>query len=216
MGTPSRLRRRLAWALGLGAAVLVAAVVVYEILLGLGVAGWKTVWRIEGLYGDEVEAVCAEHDLPPNYFKALIYLESSGIQAPTRFEPGVYDKLLEVRDGRREAYGLITPETIVDASDEAVANLATSWGPLQIMGYHCVEIGVLVHSLRDADALEWGILWADQTYGRYLREDRPRDAFHMHNAGRPYPEDGPPRTHDPRYVGRGLRLMRAFALVGWR
>lgn len=38
----------------------------------------------------------------------------------------------------------------------------------------------------------------------------------MHNAGSPYPESGPPRTYDPRYVGRGLRLMRAFALVGWR
>lgn len=217
MGNRTRPRRRWRWLLGLAAVAVVGAAVAYELLLGLGVAGWRTVWRIETRYGDEVEAHCAERGLPPTYFKALIYLESSGVPGPNpRFEPGVYDALVAVRDGGRERYGPITPATVADASDEALRNLASSWGPLQIMGYHCVEIGVLVHDLRDADALRWGIAWADETYGSYLRDGSPRDAFHVHNAGRPYPEQGPPRTHDPRYVHRGLRLMRAFSLVGWR
>ena len=216
MGVLSRLRTRLRWVLGLAAVAVVGLVAAYATVLGLGLAGWRTVWRIETLYGDEVEAACAEHGLPAPYFKALIFLESSGVAGQNpRFEPAVYERLQEVRDGRLERYGPITPELVSDASDDALRNLATSWGPMQIMGYHCVEIGVLVHDLRDTDALQWGILWADQTYGRYLRAGSPRDAFHMHNAGRPFPEQGPPRTHDPRYVGRGLRLMRAFWLVGW-
>lgn len=192
-----------------------AAVIAYGGLLGLSPQGWRTVLLIQQRYGDEVDRLCAQRDLPPEFFKALIFLESSGVaNPPPRFEPGVYQELLSVQAGTRGPYELVEKTTLDGTPDEAVRNLATSWGPLQIMGYHCVEIGVNVHQLRDADALGWGITWSDQTYGKLLRDGRYRDAFHMHNAGSLYPDSGPPRTHDPRYVGRGERYRRAFLLLG--
>jgi len=212
----ARTLLRSRWTRRLAVAALLAAAVAYAVLVGLTPAEWQTAWRIEAGPGDEIDRLSREMGLPAEYFKALIFLESSGVSEPEpRFEPGVYRQLRAVRDGDRTGYGLLTPADLHGASDEALRNLASSWGPMQIMGYHCVEIGVNVTDLRDADAVAWGVRWVDQTYGHLLREQRYDDAFHMHNAGSPYPETGGPRTHDPRYVPRGLRMMRGFALIGW-
>jgi len=43
-----------------------------------------------------------------------------------------------------------------------------------------------------------------------LREDRYKDAFHMHNTGHLYPKSGKPRTHDPYYVAKGLAHIEYF------
>jgi len=196
------------------AALGLAAAVAYAWALGLSPQDWRTVMIIEQRYGAEIDRLCDERGLPPEFFKALIFLESSGVAAPPpRFEPGVYQQLLDVQSGARGPYELVDQATLDGTPDQALRNLATSWGPMQIMGYHCVEIGVNVHQLRDAGALEWGILWSDQTYGKLLRDGRYRDALHMHNAGSLYPKNGPPRTHDPSYVARGMRYRRAFLLL---
>jgi hypothetical protein len=214
-----RLARRILrsrWTRRLAVAGLLATAVAYALLVGLTPAEWQTAWRIEAGPGDEIDQLASELGLSPSYFKALVFLESSGVDDPDpRFEPGVYDQLRRVRDGGRSRYGLLTAGDLAGASDEALRNLASSWGPMQIMGYHCVEIGVNVADLRDADAVAWGVRWVDQTYGHLLREQRFDDAFHMHNAGSTYPDSGPPKTHDPRYVPRGLKMMRGFSMIGW-
>jgi hypothetical protein len=97
-----------------------------------------------------------------------------------------------------------------DASDEALKNLARSWGPFQLMGYKCVQLGVNVKDIRGEDALELGVKWIDKEYGHLLKNKRYRDAFHYHNTGRLYPADNKVLTHDPLYVEKGLQYIQEF------
>ena len=105
---------------------------------------------------------------------------------------------------------MITHEMIADASDEALKNLAKSWGPFQLMGYKCLHLDVKVKDLRGDDALDWGAKWIKLEYGHLLRKKRYKDAFHYHNTGKTYPKSGIPKTHDPKYVDNGLKYMAYF------
>ena len=96
-------------------------------------------------------------------------------------------------------------------SDEALRNLATSWGPFQLMGYKCIQLDVQLRDIRGKDAIRAGAQWVDLTYGDALRAGRFEDAFHLHNTGKPYPADGQPTTFHPDYVQRGMAYMRKFA-----
>ncbi|MFO7723093.1 MAG: hypothetical protein R6V49_07715 [Bacteroidales bacterium] len=167
--------------------------------------------RTRAHYGNEVEIFAAEFGLPSSYLLALIVLESSGRRIiPPRFEPHVYERLKEVQQGKRSSYEHVTPAHLADATDDALKNLASSWGPFQLMGYKCLLLGIRVRDIRGNDAIYWGIKWIDMTYGKELKEGNFKDAFHMHNTGRKYPRIGKPFTHDPAYVERGLKYMQSF------
>jgi hypothetical protein len=99
---------------------------------------------------------------------------------------------------------------LADASDDALRNLATSWGPFQLMGYKCILLDVNIRDIRGPNGVEHGADWINQTYGNAMREGRFKDCFHMHNTGQPYPKTGLPRTHDPQYVPRGISMMKQF------
>ena len=162
-------------------------------------------------FSAEVAPLAKELELPYAYFMALTVLECSGAKpCNTRFENHAYERLEQVRSGDRERYGKVRKQHIHDATDDALRNLATSWGPFQLMGYKCIDMSVHVADIRGKDAVRHGMQWISEEYGGVLREGSFKDAFHIHNAGRPYPKEGPPRTHDPRYVERGLRYMDYF------
>jgi len=168
--------------------------------------------RLYENYNNKVDILAKQFNLPAEYLKALIILESSGNNnIPNRFEKHVFTELKKVREGTRKNYENIIQKTIYDASDEALKNLASSWGPFQLMGYKCVLLEINVSDVRGKDALYWGIKWIDLTYGNYLRQEKYRDAFHIHNTGRPYPKTGKPFTHDPNYVSNGIKYMKVFS-----
>ncbi len=168
--------------------------------------------RFYETYNDQVDILAKKFNLPATYLKALIVLESSGNKKiPNRFEKHVFDELKKVRSGTRKKYENITQVTINDASNEALKNLASSWGPFQLMGYKCVLLKINVSDVRGKDALYWGIKWINLTYGNYLRQGKYKDAFHIHNTGRPYPKKGKPFTYDPHYVSNGLKYMKVFS-----
>ena len=102
------------------------------------------------------------------------------------------------------------PSDLRDATDGALKNMASSWGPFQIMGYKCIWLDIQLQDLRGEEALYWAVKWIDKTYGDYIRRGQYKDAFHIHNTGRPYPESGPPKTYDPKYVPNGLMYMKYF------
>jgi hypothetical protein len=204
---------------------MLAASLIFGILCGL-IAAWLGVLyvpaeRLRSTYqmrlahknfSVEVAKFADELELPYAYFMALTVLECSGEKpCDTRFENHVYERLEQVRVGERERYGKVRQPHIHDATDDALRNLATSWGPFQLMGYKCIDMSVHVADIRGKDAVRHGMRWISEEYGGVLREGSFKDAFHIHNAGRPYPKIGPPRTHDPRYVERGLRYMDYFA-----
>ena len=162
-------------------------------------------------YGDEVKKYSAELNLPYEYFMALIVLECSGNRpSGTRFEPHVFNRLKDVRDGNRRKYENVKPEIIANASDDALRNLATSWGPLQLMGYKCIGMKVNVEDIRGDDAVYHAMSWVNDEYGDLLRKGKYKDAFHMHNTGRKYPLVGKPKTHDPLYVQKGLQYIAYY------
>jgi hypothetical protein len=97
-----------------------------------------------------------------------------------------------------------------DASDEALRNLSSSWGPFQLMGYKCLLLDIKIKDIRGNEAIYYGVKWIDLTYGKYLRAKKFKDAFHIHNAGKPFPKSGISKTHNPQYVKRGLKYMEVF------
>lgn len=182
---------------------------------------WQGRWTGGGLlhghrvtqmhYGDEVVAEAAKRGLPAAYFLALIELETGGRRpAGRRFESHIFKRLQAVQQGRRDQLENVSTADLVGASEEALRNLATSWGPFQLMGYKCIGLEVQIRDLRGPDAVAHGIRWIDETYGDRLRAGQFKDAFHVHNTGKPYPAAGPPTTYHPDYVERGLASMKRF------
>lgn len=172
----------------------------------------QSVIRTQENYGAEIDKLAAQFDLSPEYLKSLIILECSGLQnVKPRFERHIYRRLVSVRDNKLDHYENIKPANLKDATDDALKNMARSWGPFQIMGYKCIWLDIQLKDLRGEEALYWAVKWIDLTYGDYIRRGQYKDAFHIHNTGRPYPDAGPPKTYDPKYVQNGLSYMKYFS-----
>ena len=164
-------------------------------------------------YQRQVRKAAKEFGLPEEYFLALIVLECSGRKnPPSRFEKHIYKRLKNLKSGRMKKYENLRPHHLKDASDGALKNLASSWGPFQVMGYKCILLNIKVKDLRGKNTVYWGINWINLTYGKCLRNDEFKHAFHIHNTGRRYPRFGGSRTHDPLYVEKGLKYMEFFRM----
>lgn len=164
-------------------------------------------------YGNAIDSCAALFNLSPQYLKALCMLECGGRKVfDHRFEPHVYEKLKKVKNGQLENYEHVTQAMLIEANDDALKNLASSWGPFQLMGYKCLLLDIKVKDIRGENAVYFGTKWIDMTYGDYLKNKKYRDAFHIHNSGIPYPAIGKPRTYDADYCPRGLKYMEYFKL----
>lgn len=167
--------------------------------------------RVEKNYGKRVDALAKKFKLSPAYLKALIALECSGkAKPPSRLEKHVYKQLKNVRDGQVKNYGSIKASTVKNAPDDALKNLASSWGPFQLMGYQCIEMGINVADIRGENSLDWGVKWIDRRYGKYLKKKRYKDAFHIHNTGRPFPKNNKPFTFNKNYIPNGMAYIKYF------
>jgi hypothetical protein len=157
-------------------------------------------------YGEEIKQLAIEFDLPYEYLMALVVLECSGANPiEPRFEKHVYKKLKLFRDGDLNRFENLNKESIKDASDEALENLAKSWGPFQLMGYKCLKLGVKINDIRGDNSLYWGVYWINKEYGDYLRRNKLEQAFRIHNTGSPSGA-----TYNSRYVRDGLKHIKYF------
>jgi hypothetical protein len=162
-------------------------------------------------YFDQVKLLTSEYEIDVAYVLSVIALESSGRKlVPHRFEPHVYEKLEKVSAGKLNNYEYVNYQRIKQYNVPALRDLASSWGPLQIMGYKCFEIDISIETLKGRDNLKHAIRWISKSYGLLLKEGRYKDAFHYHNTGRNYPKLGPPKTFHKEYVPKGLNYMEAF------
>lgn len=203
---------------------LISALGVFVLLYG----GWQyyqshfvTPWHAAGdkagasaaldNYRDDVWRAAQKYNLDYSYLMSLLMLECSGKRpAGSRFEPHVFKRLKQVRDGQKSNYENVTAKHLKGASDDALRNLATSWGPFQLMGYKCILLNVNIRDIRGPQGIDHGAKWINLTYGESMRRSQFKDCFHMHNTGQPYPKTGMPRTHDPQYVPRGMAMMNQF------
>jgi hypothetical protein len=163
-------------------------------------------------YKDEIEELSKEFDVPYSYLMALIVLECGGNKpAGHRFEKGVFRQLKSVRDGTRHKFENIRQKHLAELDDEGLKNLATSWGPFQLMGYKVIGLGVNIRDIREEeDAAYYGVKWIKNEYRRFLKKKKWKDAFHYHNTGHRFPLNGKSRTHDPYYVSDGIKYMKYF------
>lgn len=162
--------------------------------------------RVEMNYGRDIELASKKFNLPSEYLKSLIILESSGSkEVSSRFESHVFNALVSLRSRKRKEYKKLKPHHLKGANDAALRNLSSSWGPFQIMGYKCLELGVKVSDLRGDSAVYWGAYWINEEYGNYLRKNRFSEAFRIHNTGSPTG-----KTYHSEYVAKGLKHINHF------
>jgi len=95
--------------------------------------------------------------------------------------------------------------------DEALRELATSWGFTQIMGYHLVGRSGTVRDLLEPRfhfrlALELLALFAERYQLDLAREFA--EMFRCWNTGQPYGQ-----TFDPHYVAQGLRRLEIYRSI---
>ncbi len=161
-------------------------------------------------YGSEIEEVASNLGMNKYYFMALCMLECGGRKpAPTRFEKHVFKRLRRVKEGEHEKYELIETKDLAMANEEALKNLASSWGPFQIMGYKVIPEGYKVKDLRGAKGIYFGMKWIVKEYGDILKKENYRNAFHYHNTGSII-KNGRIRTYNPNYVREGEKWMKYF------
>ncbi|MBT6163270.1 MAG: hypothetical protein HOH92_06190 [Crocinitomicaceae bacterium] len=211
-----RSAQRWKWAIA-GLIVLLLSALIFSELNRRIDGQWKRAGEWWGLqateknYGDEVQKWSAHYDVPFPYLMALIQLESGGRKpAGRRFEEHVFERLKEVQVGTRTRYENVVEADLDGANDEAIRNLATSWGPFQLMGYKCILLDLQIRDIRGQDAIRAGVEWIDVTYGDVLRKGSYEDAFHLHNTGKPFPKSGETLTYHPDYVEKGIRLMEGY------
>jgi len=165
-------------------------------------------------YKTEIEALAKKFDLPPSYLMSVIMLESSGRKkAPLRFEKKIYNQLLQLKKGKIKKFENLTPKDVKKLSKQELRALASSYGPFQIMGYKSFILNISLDSLKGKKHLFYAVKWINLTYGNLLREGNYKDAFHIHNAGKKFPDDGVSRTYDPDYVKNGLLYEKYFRKV---
>jgi hypothetical protein len=166
--------------------------------------------RVENNFGSSIEKAAQQYGINEAYLKALCVLESGGKKNSKRFEPKIYAKLKQVQQGKMNQLEGITKNDLKDTDDAGLRNLATSWGPFQLMGYKCFLLGIKVKDIRGEDAVDWGVRWVNLTYGDYVKSGKYEDAFHIHNTGSPLPKNGKPRTYHADYIPNGMKHMRMF------
>lgn len=104
-----------------------------------------------------------------------------------------------------------SPE-IQRATDDALRQLATSWGYTQIMGYHMVGRPGGVQQLLDPRYHFRMAIWLLSEFAVDYHLDTTRDFEEMFccwNTGRPHG-----RTYDPHYVENGMRRMEIYRRLG--
>ncbi|MCR9142604.1 MAG: hypothetical protein NXI24_10155 [bacterium] len=154
----------------------------------------------------EIQQAAKGTDLSPEYIAALISIESSppGNRDSERFEPNVYRKLLALKkDGAK--WGGLDRKAVSKYSDAQLKQLATSYGLVQIMGYHCIALGCEVEELRGDYQLQWAAAYMQFHYAKQARLKDWNACFRIHNTGRP---NGRPHRSD--YVERGLIRMQYY------
>ncbi|MCX6233496.1 MAG: hypothetical protein NT175_02065 [Bacteroidetes bacterium] len=101
------------------------------------------VMRTHNNYAADIDKLAAQFNLSPEYLKSPIILECSGQKdVKPRYEKHIYRYLSNVREKKLNKFENITYSHLQDATDEALKNMARSWGPFQIMGYKCILLDI--------------------------------------------------------------------------
>jgi hypothetical protein len=183
--------------------------------------------KIKTTCGPFIDEAVAGTPYPAAFLAALTANESGGDPAATRFESSVLGQLVQVLIMRKSNFGAIDETNIVkylrktlspngsaaavpplDLGLVALVNLATSYGPTQIMGYQALAGGFDLGELSNLGThYKHAIDMLDDFARRFeLAADAGMALFfHCWNAGSPAG-----RTFDPQYTSNGLSRMAIY------
>jgi len=187
-------------------------------------------------YGSFIDAAVAGTPFPASLVAALVANESGLNEAAARFEPAVFGELAFVLTGRKAAFGSIGAQDLGEwlgrvSMDKgnggrlspqaavvlALQNLATSWGPTQIMGYQAVagkydlsELPNLQTHFHRAVAMLEDFrkrfnLAIEQGIAGGMAGNSAAAFFTCWNTGSPHGA-----TFDPHYAANGLARMAEY------
>lgn len=195
--------------------------------------------KIKNDLGDYIAGAVADTPFSAALVAAITANESGGNAGASRFEPLVCAELSRVLAGQVADYSprgirgpigaqdllnicypskITPPGTAYEyaftpaQSQLALINLATSWGPTQIMGWHSLELDTplseIVQLQSHYDAVVEILSWF---YTHYLLADRP-DIKSIPGALLNCWNTGDPKapTADPDYVANGLARMELY------
>jgi len=184
---------------------------------------------IKAKYGSFIDEAIEGTPFPAALVAALVANESGLNEGATRFEPKVAGALILLATGVKANYGSIGAQDLLDWLGQismdtanggrlppqaavllALRNLASSWGPTQIMGYQALAGH---YALSELPNLQWHfkhcVAMLDDFKKRFsLATDAAADFspyFHCWNAGAPGAD-----TFDPNYTANGLRRMAIY------
>lgn len=183
--------------------------------------------KIFAALGPDIAVAVAGTAVRPEWLAGLIAMEDPALYKwpdprSTRFESGVFAKLKAVRSRLKvwvRGYNGITPDHLRGLSDEALRNLATSWGYTQIMGYYVLTLfkGRSLAELRDPKKhLVFAVTMMRATAQVWITSGRFDQIAHIWNAGSAYKVvKGVPqyRTYSPYYVYNCLAVADAYRKV---
>jgi hypothetical protein len=184
--------------------------------------------RIQKQYGPLLDSTHAASGIPAAFLAALISNETGGNPDATRFEPAVFTALAEVLLGRKAAYGSLGAQDLaawVDTGEgqagiqasvavtilKKLADLATSWGLTQIMGYEAIAYHTSILDLRSpvSSLARTALMLKDfaRRFALDVAKDFP-ELFACWNTGRPHAP-----TADPTYIPDGIARMGIWATL---
>lgn len=153
-----------------------------------------------------------------DFLAGLISVENAQLNPhASRYEAHVFRQLCNVRSNARfwnRTYNGVTQKQLRGMSDDAVANLARSWGLTQVMAYHTInnlrdESGnpITVAELRGSRHLHYAVQFmsrSDVAMRQLKNHDYP-GVLRIWNTGSPTG-----KTHDAYYVQNALGVMKAY------
>lgn len=172
--------------------------------------------QIHDRFGQRIADVCVGSYVPADFLGGFCGVEA-GVddtgqidETATRFEPGVFHHLQLVRNGMAHVWSKITTADLAGMSDDALRNLATSYGLTQIMGWHMIhDLQGSIADLRDPDKhLAYAVQLLTIDGGAYLRRGDLSAVLHIWNSGTPTG-----RTYDPDYVTNALAVKAAYTQI---
>jgi hypothetical protein len=167
-------------------------------------------------FGTLIHAACSRSIVPRSFLAGFIGVEagvdSNGqiIPEATRFEPHVYERLRAVRDGLIGSYNKITRADIAALSDDAIRNLATSWGITQIMGWHTVHnLDCTIADLRDPEKhLHYTVALILLTAERFVTRNDWPSVLRIWNTG-----SANGKTYHEDYVDNALLVKQCYEQI---
>lgn len=176
---------------------------------------------IKAKYGAAIAQAVAGTPYPAALLAALTANEGALDENASRLEPKVLGDLALTVTGTKAAYGSIGALDLQNYLAElmgkdailALRNLAMSWGPTQIMGYHALAGGYAVAELRDPEKHYHHTVELLEGFRKQFNlvmvpTTPPISAepfFRCWNSGSP---NG--RTFDPNYAGNGVNRFSIY------